>query len=312
MKFTANTLALQKAIMPFTELETNLFSAMELNLKSDLLTISARGGSVKIKSELPVSDCEDGTVVVSFETFLPSIGIIKSENVTVESKCESLLFSFDDKSVEIDTVNGDVVERIDIENKVPSVELTGKDMDFAKYADLSEAQKTEFLELAEILVACSTKGRNEGLLAIDEYVSALKTETKGRLFLKKMLTYVVDGVDSTIIRQIGENYLFYDDADSFGRFTLDMVLTGVLSIQLGDNPWILMEKIASFTGIVESGKFIEKLLQKKDEYEKKHPISSQNENILYADFNAGEEGGTISQDEIDALLGGTPAENTQD
>jgi len=59
--------------------------------------------------------------------------------------------------------------------------------------------------------------------------------------LKKMLTYVIDGVDSTIIRQIGENYLFYDDADSFERFTLDMGLTGVLLIQSGDNPWILME-----------------------------------------------------------------------
>ena len=56
-----------------------------------------------------------------------------------------------------------------------------------------------------------------------------------------MLTFVIDGVDSTIIRQIGENYLFYDDADSFERFTLDMFLKGVLSIQLGDNPWILME-----------------------------------------------------------------------
>lgn len=178
---------------------------MELNLKSDVLTISARGGSVKIKSELPVSDCEDGTVVVSFETFLPSIGIIKSENVTVESKGESLLFSFDDKSVEIDTVNGDVVERIDIENKVPSVELTGKDMDFAKYADLSEAQKKEFLELAEILVACSTKGRNEGLFAIDE-----------------------------------------------------------------------MEKIASFTGIVESGKFIEKLHEVAGEEEKKYDFTGRN------------------------------------
>ena len=59
--------------------------------------------------------------------------------------------------------------------------------------------------------------------------------------MKKMLTFVIDGVDSSIIRQIGENYLFYDDADSFERLTLDMVLTGVLSIQLGDNPWILME-----------------------------------------------------------------------
>ena len=56
-----------------------------------------------------------------------------------------------------------------------------------------------------------------------------------------MLTYVVDGVDSTIIRQIGENYLIHDTEDSFERFTLDMGLTGVLSIQSGDNPWILME-----------------------------------------------------------------------
>ena len=114
-------------------------------------------------------------------------------------------------------------------------------MEFAKYADLSEAQKAEFLELAEILVVCSAKNRREGLLEIEEDLAAIKTDTKCRLFLKKMLTFVIDGVDSSIIRQIGENYLFYDDADSFERLTLDMVLKGVLSIQLDDNPWILME-----------------------------------------------------------------------
>ena len=96
-----------------------------------------------------------------------------------------------------------------------SCEKEEKDMDFAKYADLSEVQKTEFLELAEILVVCSDKNRREGLLAIDEYVSALKTKTKGRLFLKKMLTFVIDGVDSSIIRQIGENFLQHDTADCF-------------------------------------------------------------------------------------------------
>ncbi len=69
-----------------------------------------------------------------------------------------------------------------------------------------------------------------------------------------------------------------------------MVLTGVLSIQMGDNPWILMEKIASFTGIVESRKFIEKL----------HEVAGEEEKA--AEKNT----------KIDALLGGTPAENTQD
>lgn len=56
-----------------------------------------------------------------------------------------------------------------------------------------------------------------------------------------MLTFVIDGVDSTIIRQIGENFLQHDTADCFERLTLDMVLEGALSILLGDNPWILME-----------------------------------------------------------------------
>lgn len=160
-------------------------------------------------------------------------------------------------------------------------------MDFAKYADLSEAQKAEFLELAEILVVCSDKNRREGLLEIEEDLAAIKTDTKGRLFLKKMLTYVVDCVDSTIIRQIGESYLFHDTADCFERFTLDMVLEGVLSIQLGDNPLILMEKLASFTGIFESEKFIEKLHKVADEVEKSFGESGKN---------------TISQDEIDTLL----------
>lgn len=56
-----------------------------------------------------------------------------------------------------------------------------------------------------------------------------------------MLMFVIDGVDSSIIRQIGENYLIHDTEDSFERLTLDMVLKGALSIQSGDNPWILME-----------------------------------------------------------------------
>ena len=105
--------------------------------------------------------------------------------------------------------------------------------------------------------------------------------------MKKLLTYVVDGVDSSIIRQIGENYLIHDTADCFERFTLDMVLKGALSIQAGDNPLILIEILASFTGIFESEKFIEKLHKVADEVEKSFGESGKN---------------TISQDEIDTLL----------
>lgn len=183
-------------------------------------------------------------------------------------------------------------------------------MDFAKYADLSEKQKGEFLELAGMLVAYSVKARNEGLLALDDDLAALETETKGRRFFKKMLTFIVEGVDSTLIRQIGESYIQHDRTDGFERLALDMVLRGALSIQSGDNPWILIEILSSFTGIVESEFFREQLENVLDEVDKPFAESGRERSVDREEEQA-EEGTTISQDEIDAFLCGS-AEKGQD
>ena len=59
-------------------------------------------------------------------------------------------------------------------------------MDFAKYADLSEAQKAEFLELAEILVACSTKGRNEGAFGTRRVCGDTQNGYEGQAFLEEI------------------------------------------------------------------------------------------------------------------------------
>ncbi|MBQ5449593.1 MAG: hypothetical protein IIT57_06090 [Treponema sp.] len=132
-------------------------------------------------------------------------------------------------------------------------------MDFVKYSNFSEDQKTEFLELAKVLVSWSEKARFEGILALEEDLAVFKTETKVRLFLKKTMMLVTDGFDSVAVRQIGERYIQHDNADGFERLAFEMILEGVLSIQSGDNPFIMIEVLASFTGIFESAKFIEEL-----------------------------------------------------
>lgn len=62
------------------------------------------------------------------------------------------------------------------------------------------------------------------------------------------------------------------------------------------------------SGIFESGKFIEKLHEVSDKVEKSFRESGRER---FVDKEEAEEQNTISQDEIDALLGGASAENTQ-
>ena len=172
-------------------------------------------------------------------------------------------------------------------------------MDFANYADLTEAQKAEFLELVEILVAYLKKVRNKGLLAIEEDFEALKTEVKTQLFLKRILALVTGRVDPVIVRQIGENYIQYDTVDGFERLLLKVVLEGALFIQSGDSPRIMIETFASFVGIFESEKFISRFATEED-FEQVPVISQEKET---------EQIYSISQSEIDELMsGGAPAE----
>ncbi len=62
------------------------------------------------------------------------------------------------------------------------------------------------------------------------------------------------------------------------------------------------------SGIFESGKFIEKLHEVSDKVEKSFRESGRER---FVDKEEAEEQNTISQDEIDALLGGASAENSQ-
>ena len=173
MKFTANTLALQKALIPFIDLNPLREKIMVgLNLKSGMLTVSFcdEGEVFKMKSELQVSDAEDGTVFLSYKEFWACISIIKEETVFVELKDENIFsISYGNKIIELNTNNDDcAVEKIELDNIVPSVELTGKDFKRIIRQTIRSVSEDEnrpamagvyFNKVGNILEAAATNGR---------------------------------------------------------------------------------------------------------------------------------------------------------
>jgi len=135
MKFTANTLSLQKALVPFNELEfsrggTDISSMIKLNLISGMLTLSMNiMEKIGMKSTLQVDNSEDGTVCVSYNTLWSYLGTVEAETVSVELKDDNVLtISSDNKQFEIANVSENLdIKTIDIEDKNPAFELSGKD-----------------------------------------------------------------------------------------------------------------------------------------------------------------------------------------
>lgn len=136
MKFTVNTLALQKALIPFNELEfsrngTDISSMIKLNLASGILTFSMNiiMQKINMKTELQVQGSEDGTVLLSYNDFWSNISIIEAENISIELNDSNILaVSADNKTIEINTIPDNLkIDTIETENKKLAFEISGKD-----------------------------------------------------------------------------------------------------------------------------------------------------------------------------------------
>ena len=117
------------------------------------------------------------------------------------------------------------------------------DWQSAEKMQCSRKEKDELVSLIDLLVQASEKSRREGLLAleddIDEYMHPL---------LKLGMQFVVDGTDPDIIQSILTSRILSENKR--GRDFLEQIIIcdGVLSIQSGDNPRIIMVKCFSYLG----------------------------------------------------------------
>ena len=101
------------------------------------------------------------------------------------------------------------------------------------------------METIEKLCELSNVGRKEGLLALEEAIYCMD-ELHNSRFLKKMMMLVVDGVNPELVESINTSRYFALGLEGVEALQYILMLQGSLSIQAGENPRILEDKLFAF------------------------------------------------------------------
>ena len=114
-----------------------------------------------------------------------------------------------------------------------------------------------FYHVLEQTIALSIKARREGLLALENMLDCEKINNRDIFYYG--MQFVVDGVDSEIIRYILFNIVDQEKDENL-HLLKQIQLEAILSMQVGDNPRIIACKLNSFTDIPLSDLRFQKLL----------------------------------------------------
>lgn len=137
---------------------------------------------------------------------------------------------------------------------------------------LSEAEKEQKNELVlgavNRIIELAILARKEGLLALEEAVEHLEGDS-GKKYLKNIIMLVVDGTEPEDIAQIGMSRYYSSLTENYEAITLLLYLEGGLSIQRGDNPRIIEEKVKAMlpNELYEKFTFMQDEEQKRKEQE---------------------------------------------
>lgn len=105
-----------------------------------------------------------------------------------------------------------------------------------------EAGQKLLIDTVEKMLHLSDVAHKEGLLALEECVNELEGIPCWK-YLSRMMRLVVDGIDPTIVEEIGMSRYFAMGIENYNGLQLLLELLGVLAIQAGDNPYILENKM---------------------------------------------------------------------
>jgi len=136
----------------------------------------------------------------------------------------------------------------------------------------------EYYKVSARVYQLAEKVRREGLLAIEDDIDSDKLNQRD--ILEYGLRFIVDGTDVEIVKSILPNIINQEE-DKYARQLMEIKKEAVLSIQAGDNPWISICRLNSFTDIDLIDDPVIKQLHDEDDDERE-----------------------ITEDEIDALIGG--------
>lgn len=135
-----------------------------------------------------------------------------------------------------------------------------------QYSEMTDAEKEAIFKICKKFIWFLEKARREGILAIEENLDSLHEEMGGinGVFMQKLLYLVVDGTDGNIISYIANHYADSTCQNDYERLCFAIIQEGTLSLQNGDNPRILAERLASYVGLSESDSFLERIYDNYD------------------------------------------------
>ena len=122
----------------------------------------------------------------------------------------------------------------------------------AKYKNLTAEQKAEIADLCKGIVELSVQARHEGLLALDEKISDAETAfneiPKSKKFFFVLLRLIVDGTNEDSLSIIADNLIESSADDDFEKLSFTLAKTGAISLQRGDNPFVMERLFLSILG----------------------------------------------------------------
>ena len=107
----------------------------------------------------------------------------------------------------------------------------------------SREKKKECVKLIASVISLAEKARRMGLLALEDDFAHVKDP-----FMKKGLQLVVDGTDPVLVRDILSVSMHSSNFKGVKLLKTVITLEGILSIQSGDNPRIVADKLSAFFG----------------------------------------------------------------
>ena len=127
-------------------------------------------------------------------------------------------------------------------------ELVGREEKRLTKVGMYDCDKLQLVEVAEELLVCSEISRQEGLLALDDYIKSYKGESKFFPFaVSFFLQSFMKQMDFELIFQLLENYVETLAIDE--RREGYMIVCILKRVASGENPVILREIIASYIGV---------------------------------------------------------------
>jgi flagellar motor component MotA len=121
-------------------------------------------------------------------------------------------------------------------------------------------ERSEFVErfheiVKRAMIFCKI-ARNEGLLALEEMLDKEKLEKRD--IFEYGLTFVIDGFDHNVIKDLMANIIRLEK-DDMTAMLKKIQADAVLSLQSGENSFILLGRMCSHTDIYFTMKEIDKL-----------------------------------------------------